>query len=101
MSAGRAEITIGDVSIGGRIVTDVPPKERVIAMVFQNYALYPQMSVEQNLAFGLKLRKLRKDEVERRVAAVAKILGLTELLERKPGALSGGQTQRGEGGSAM
>jgi len=101
MIAGLEEITIGDVSIGGRVVTDMPPKERDIAMVFQNYALYPQMSVRQNLAFGLKLRKLRKDEVERRVAAVAKILGLSELLERKPGALSGGQRQRVAMGRAM
>jgi multiple sugar transport system ATP-binding protein len=101
MIAGLEEITAGDVSIGGRIVTDVPPKERDIAMVFQNYALYPQMSVKQNLAFGLKLRKLQKDEVERRVSAVAKILGLTDLLERKPGALSGGQRQRAAMGRAM
>jgi multiple sugar transport system ATP-binding protein len=101
MIAGLEEITIGDVSIGGRVVTNVPPKERDIAMVFQNYALYPQMSVKQNLAFGLKLRKLRKDDVERRVAAVAKILGLTDLLERKPGALSGGQRQRVAMGRAM
>jgi multiple sugar transport system ATP-binding protein len=101
MIAGLEEITVGDVSIGGRVVTDVPPKERDIAMVFQNYALYPQMSVKQNLAFGLKLRKLRKDEVERRVSAVAKILGLSDLLERKPGALSGGQRQRVAMGRAM
>jgi multiple sugar transport system ATP-binding protein len=101
MIAGLEEITAGDVSIGGRIVTDVAPKERDIAMVFQNYALYPQMSVKQNLAFGLKLRKLQKDEVERRVSAVAKILGLTDLLERKPGALSGGQRQRVAMGRAM
>jgi multiple sugar transport system ATP-binding protein len=101
MIAGLEEITVGDVSIGGRVVTNVPPKERDIAMVFQNYALYPQMSVKQNLAFGLKLRKLRKDEVERRVSAVAKILGLTDLLERKPGALSGGQRQRVAMGRAM
>jgi multiple sugar transport system ATP-binding protein len=101
MIAGLEEITLGDVSIGGRVVTNVPPKERDIAMVFQNYALYPQMSVKQNLAFGLKLRKLRKDEVERRVSAVAKILGLTDLLERKPGALSGGQRQRVAMGRAM
>jgi multiple sugar transport system ATP-binding protein len=101
MVAGLEEITLGDVSIGGRVVTNVPPKERDIAMVFQNYALYPQMSVKQNLAFGLKLRKLRKDEVERRVSAVAKILGLTDLLERKPGALSGGQRQRVAMGRAM
>src|SRR5438270_1408152 len=70
MIAGLEEITAGDVSIGGRVVTDVAPKERDIAMVFQNYALYPQMSVKQNLAFGLKLRKLQKDEVEERVAVV-------------------------------
>jgi multiple sugar transport system ATP-binding protein len=101
MIAGLEEITVGDVSIGGRVVTNVPPKDRDIAMVFQNYALYPQMSVRQNLAFGLKLRKLRKDEIERRVSAVAKILGLSDLLERKPGALSGGQRQRVAMGRAM
>ena len=101
MIAGLEEITVGDVSIGGRVVTNVPPKDRDIAMVFQNYALYPQMNVRQNLAFGLKLRKLRKDEIERRVSAVAKILGLSDLLERKPGALSGGQRQRVAMGRAM
>src|SRR4051794_7254034 len=87
MIAGLEEITEGDVSIDRRVVTDVPPKARDIAMVFQNYALYPQMTVEQNLAFGLRLQKLPRREIEERVAAVAKTLGLTELLQRKPAAL--------------
>src|SRR5207245_2754691 len=80
MIAGLEEITLGDVSIGGRVVTNDPPKRRDIAMVFQNYALYPQMNVRQNLAFGLKLQKLPKSQIEGRVAAVARVLGLTELL---------------------
>jgi multiple sugar transport system ATP-binding protein len=101
MIAGLEEITDGDVSIGGRVVTTDPPKRRDIAMVFQNYALYPQMNVRQNLAFGLKLQKLPKREIERRVSDVARILGLSELLERKPAALSGGQRQRVAMGRAM
>jgi multiple sugar transport system ATP-binding protein len=101
MLAGLEDVDRGRILIEGKDVTNLPPKSRDIAMVFQNYALYPQMSVKQNLAFGLKLRKLRKDEVERRVSAVAKILGLTDLLERKPGALSGGQRQRVAMGRAM
>jgi multiple sugar transport system ATP-binding protein len=101
MIAGLEEITAGDVSIGDRVVTNLPPKSRDIAMVFQNYALYPQMSVRQNLAFGLKLSKLPKREVEQRVSAVAEILGLAELLQRKPGELSGGQRQRVAMGRAI
>jgi multiple sugar transport system ATP-binding protein len=101
MIAGLEEITEGDVSIGGRVVTDVPPKARDIAMVFQNYALYPQMTVRQNLAFGLRLRKLPKRQVEDRVEAVARTLGLTDLLQRKPAALSGGQRQRVAMGRAI
>jgi multiple sugar transport system ATP-binding protein len=101
MIAGLEEITSGDVSIGGRVVTLEPPKHRDIAMVFQNYALYPQMSVKQNLAFGLKLQKLPKPEIEHRVAEVASILGLADLLKRKPAALSGGQRQRVAMGRAM
>ncbi|MFL5929600.1 MAG: ABC transporter ATP-binding protein [Gaiellaceae bacterium] len=101
MIAGLEEITEGDVSIGGRVVTDVPPKARDIAMVFQNYALYPQMTVRQNLAFGLRLRKLPKRQVEERVETVARTLGLTDLLQRKPAALSGGQRQRVAMGRAI
>src|ERR671937_517035 len=80
--------------IGGDVVNDVPPKDRDIAMVFQNYALYPHMSVHENMSFGLRLKKVPKDEIERRVKAVAGILGITELLNRKPKQLSGGQRQR-------
>jgi multiple sugar transport system ATP-binding protein len=92
--AGLEEITSGDIRIGERIVTDVPPKDRDIAMVFQSYALYPHMTVKDNLAFGLKLRRVSKDEINRRVRDAARILGLDELLHRKPRALSGGQRQR-------
>jgi multiple sugar transport system ATP-binding protein len=101
MIAGLEDITIGDISIGGVDVTDRPPQERDIAMVFQNYALYPHMTVKQNLAFGLKLRRLPKSEWQRRVNEVAKTLGLEELLDRKPGALSGGQRQRVAMGRAI
>ena len=99
--AGLEEVTAGEVQIGDRAVTDLPPKERDIAMVFQNYALYPHMTVEQNLGFGLKLRKTAKDEVKRRVDEAARILGLEPLLGRKPAALSGGQRQRVAMGRAM
>ncbi|MGH3275549.1 MAG: ABC transporter ATP-binding protein, partial [Streptosporangiaceae bacterium] len=91
--AGLEEITGGTISIGDRVVNDLPPKDRDIAMVFQNYALYPHMTVEQNLAFGLQLRKTPKDEIKRRVDDAAKMLGLEPYLKRKPGALSGGQRQ--------
>jgi multiple sugar transport system ATP-binding protein len=99
--AGLEEVTAGEVYIGEQQVTDLPPKARDIAMVFQNYALYPHMSVEQNLGFGLKLRKTPKDERSHRVRDVAKILGLDGLMERKPGELSGGQRQRVAMGRAM
>src|SRR5213596_2841634 len=99
--AGLEEVTAGEVYIDGKQVTDLPPKQRDVAMVFQNYALYPHMSVEQNLGFGLKLRKTPKVEIKRRVDDVAKILGLDPLLKRKPAALSGGQRQRVAMGRAM
>ncbi|HEX2221006.1 MAG TPA: sn-glycerol-3-phosphate ABC transporter ATP-binding protein UgpC [Candidatus Limnocylindria bacterium] len=92
--AGLEEISDGRLQIGDRVVNDVPPKDRDIAMVFQSYALYPHMSVYDNLAFGLKLRKIRKEEIDRRVKEGAKILGLERFLDRKPKALSGGQRQR-------
>jgi multiple sugar transport system ATP-binding protein len=92
--AGLEEISDGKLMIGERVVNDVPAKDRNIAMVFQSYALYPHMSVFDNLAFGLKLRKTPKDEIKRRVDEAAGILGLERLLERKPKALSGGQRQR-------
>src|SRR6201997_5157071 len=92
--AGLEEITGGTISIGDRVVNDLPPKDRDIAMVFQNYALYPHMTVEQNLAFGLQLRKTPKAEIARRVGEAAAMLGLEPYLKRKPGALSGGQRQR-------
>ena len=94
MIAGLEEITGGDILIGGEIVNDVPPRDRDIAMVFQNYALYPHMSVFDNMAFGLKLRKFPKDEIKRRVDEAARILDIGTLLDRKPRALSGGQRQR-------
>src|SRR5712671_6308064 len=99
--AGLEEISSGTVSIGDRVVNDLPPKDRDIAMVFQNYALYPHMTVEQNLAFGLQLRKTPKDEIKRRVDEAAKMLGLEPYLKRKPGALSGGQRQRVAMGRAI
>ncbi len=99
--AGLDEITSGTISIGGRVVNDLPPKDRDIAMVFQNYALYPHMTVEQNLAFGLQQRKTPKDEIRRRVTDVAKMLGLDDYLKRKPAALSGGQRQRVAMGRAI
>jgi len=92
--AGLEEISDGKLLIGERVVNDVPPKDRDIAMVFQSYALYPHMSVYDNLAFGLKLRKVKKEEIDRRVKEAAKILGLERFLDRKPKALSGGQRQR-------
>jgi multiple sugar transport system ATP-binding protein len=101
MVAGLEEISEGAILIGDRVVNDVSSKDRDIAMVFQNYALYPHMTVEQNLAFGLKLRKLSKDEIGRRVRAAASTLGLEDYLERKPRALSGGQRQRVAMGRAI
>ena len=94
MIAGLEEITEGDLYIDEDVVNDVAPKDRDIAMVFQNYALYPHMTVYDNMAFGLKLRKMPKDEIKERVNHAAEMLGLTDLLERKPAALSGGQRQR-------
>ena len=94
MIAGLEEITEGDVLIGERRVNDVSPKDRDIAMVFQNYALYPHMSVYENMAFGLKLRKVPKDDIKRRVEETARLLGISDYLPRKPKALSGGQRQR-------
>ena len=94
MIAGLEEISDGDISIGDRVVNDVSPKDRDIAMVFQNYALYPHMSVYENMAFGLKLRKVPKADIDRRVNEAAKLLGIETYLQRKPKALSGGQRQR-------
>jgi multiple sugar transport system ATP-binding protein len=101
MIAGLTEVTSGTIFIGERDVTDLPPRSRDIAMVFQNYALYPHMSVRENLGYGLKVRRTEKREIARRVDEVAKLLGLDELLERRPGALSGGQRQRVAMGRAI
>ena len=101
MVAGLEEITSGEISIGERIVNDLPPKDRDIAMVFQNYALYPHMSVYDNMAFGLKMRKFPKPEIQKRVQDAAEILGIQELLKRKPRQLSGGQRQRVAVGRAI
>jgi multiple sugar transport system ATP-binding protein len=101
MVAGLEEISEGTISIGGRIVNEISSKDRDLAMVFQNYALYPHMTVAQNLAFGLKLRKIDKAETRRRVQVAATTLGLEDYLERKPGALSGGQRQRVAMGRAI
>jgi multiple sugar transport system ATP-binding protein len=101
MIAGLEEITAGTIAIGGRIVNDVPPKDRDIAMVFQSYALYPHMSVRENLEFGLKIRKTERAEMDRRVQEAAEILGITEFLDRKPKQLSGGQRQRVAVGRAI
>jgi multiple sugar transport system ATP-binding protein len=101
MVAGLEPISKGEIRIGERVVNDVPPKERDIAMVFQNYALYPHMSVFDNMAFGLKLQKMPRPEIQSRVNEAARILGLDELLNRKPAALSGGQRQRVAMGRAI
>src|SRR5438309_3418656 len=101
MIAGLEEISRGDIYIDDRRVNDVAPKDRDIAMVFQNYALYPHMSVFDNMAFGLKLRKRPKPEIDRRVKEAAELLGLQNLLQRKPKPLSGGQRQRGALGRAI
>jgi multiple sugar transport system ATP-binding protein len=101
MVAGLEEITEGVITIGDRVVNDVPPKDRDIAMVFQNYALYPHMSVFDNMAFGLKLRKMDKGEIRRRVDEAARVLEITDFLDRKPKALSGGQRQRVAMGRAI
>ena len=94
MIAGLEEISSGELYIDGKLVNDVVPKDRDIAMVFQNYALYPHMSVYDNMAFGLKLRKVPKETIDEKVKAAAEILGITDYLSRKPKALSGGQRQR-------
>ena len=101
MLAGLEEISEGEIRIGDRIVNDLTPKDRDIAMVFQSYALYPHMTVEENLAFGLKLRKLPKNEIKERVQRAARILQIEEFLKRKPRALSGGQRQRVAMGRAI
>ncbi len=101
MIAGLEEISKGEMYIGDRLINDVPPKDRDIAMVFQNYALYPHMTVYKNMAFGLELRKTPKDEIDKRVREAAKILDIEHLLDRKPKALSGGQRQRVALGRAM
>ena len=99
--AGLEDITEGEFKIDGKIMNDVAPKDRDIAMVFQNYALYPHMTVFDNMAFGLKLRKFKKDEIKRRVEEAGTILGLSDLLDRKPADLSGGQRQRVAMGRAI
>ena len=101
MIAGLEEISGGDIAIGGDVVNDVPPKDRDIAMVFQNYALYPHMNVYENMSFGLKLKRTPRDEIDRRVKQAAQILDITELLDRKPKQLSGGQRQRVAMGRAI
>ena len=101
MLAGLEEITTGRILIGDRVINDVPPKDRDIAMVFQSYALYPHMTVYENMAFGLKLRKTPKADIERRVKEAAQILGIEGLLDRKPKQLSGGQRQRVAVGRAI
>ncbi|MBT3271699.1 MAG: ATP-binding cassette domain-containing protein, partial [Spirochaetales bacterium] len=101
MVAGLEDITEGELYIDGKLVNDVPPKDRDIAMVFQNYALYPHMTVYDNMAFGLKIRKYPKAEIQARVKEAAQILDIEELLDRKPKALSGGQRQRVAVGRAI
>src|ERR1700683_5650219 len=101
MIAGLEDVTSGDIFIGGEVVNDLPPKDRDIAMVFQNYALYPHMTAFENMSFGLKLRKFSKDEIKKRVDHAARILDISELLDRKPKALSGGQRQRVAMGRAI
>jgi multiple sugar transport system ATP-binding protein len=101
MVAGLEEVTSGEILIGGDIVNDLPPKDRDIAMVFQNYALYPHMTAFENMSFGLKLRKVPTHEIKKRVDHAARILDITELLDRKPKALSGGQRQRVAMGRAI
>jgi multiple sugar transport system ATP-binding protein len=101
MIAGLEEVTGGTISIGGRVVNDLPSKDRDIAMVFQSYALYPHMTVRENLEFGLKIRKTPRAEMDRRVREAAEVLGITELFDRKPKQLSGGQRQRVAVGRAI
>ncbi|MCX7599078.1 MAG: ATP-binding cassette domain-containing protein, partial [Armatimonadetes bacterium] len=99
--AGLEEATEGEIWIGDRLVNDVSPKDRNIAMVFQNYALYPHMTAYENMAFALRLRRMRRDEIDRRVREAARMLGIEELLHRKPKELSGGQRQRVAVGRAI
>src|SRR4029434_5898248 len=94
MIAGLEGITSGEVRIDGQVINELPPKDRDIAMVFQNYALYPHMDAAKNMGFALRMRGLPKDEIDTRVREVARILGLTESLHKKPRTLSGGQRQR-------
>jgi len=101
MIAGLEEVTAGDIYIGGELVNDLPPKDRDIAMVFQNYALYPHMTAFENMSFGLRLRKVAKTEIRARVEQAARILDITDLLDRRPRALSGGQRQRVAMGRAI
>src|ERR1700687_2218312 len=101
MIAGLEEVSAGDILIGGEVVNDVPPRDRDIAMVFQNYALYPHMTVFENMSFGLKLRRVKKSEIRERVEQAARILDITPLLERRPKQLSGGQRQRVAMGRAI
>ena len=101
MVAGLEEITAGELRIGGQRVNERPSRDRDIAMVFQSYALYPHMSVAENISFGLKLRKMPKEEIKRRVDAAAKTLGLEDLMDRRPKMLSGGQRQRVAMGRAI
>ena len=101
MIAGLEDISSGTLMIDGKVMNDVEPKDRDIAMVFQNYALYPHMTVYDNMAFGLKLRKVPKDEIDKAVKEAARVLDLTHLLDRKPKALSGGQRQRVAMGRAI
>jgi multiple sugar transport system ATP-binding protein len=101
MIAGLEDVTSGDIEIGGRVVNDLPSRDRDIALVFQSYALYPHLTVADNMSFGLKLRKVPKDEIQKAVQSAAKILDLTDLLKRKPAQLSGGQRQRVALGRAL
>src|SRR5476651_2144236 len=101
MIAGLEDISEGDICIGGRVINDVAPKNRDIAMVFQSYALYPHMTVFQNMAFGLRMRGMAKAEIRRNVEDAARILDISELLDRRPKALSGGQRQRAAMGRAI
>src|SRR3954466_12568479 len=101
MIAGLEDITDGDIMIGGDVVNDVPPKDRDIAMVFQNYALYPHMTVAENMSFGLRLKKYPKAKIKSRVDEAARMLDITELVDRKPKQLSGGQRQRVAMGRAL
>ena len=101
MIAGLEEISSGEIRIGGKVVNDLAPRDRDIAMVFQNYALYPHKTVYDNLAFGLRMRKVPKEEQKRRVEEIARVLGLGDMLQRRPAQLSGGQRQRVAMGRAI